>query len=235
MLSVYWNAWPVGMGGRPKEPAATCTFCSRSALTTCDDKKYHIAHVSPEGITLVCKLKDYEKWKEVVATANRSPHEAAAILKQMPKAVHFDPSNISKATYAQQLNQLALFDRNQQKTKVPEGKEQAQVFAAIKQHLGGTESEEEADAWSVMQSPLFILAVIGVIGGFFIYFTAICEPNYEASGRRSGMKQMLNSLGYAIGPFWMSVVVGSLAALVLGMMIYQLIKRPIRQVLEYSR
>jgi hypothetical protein len=48
------------------------------------------------------------------------------------------------------------------------------------------------------------------------------------------MKQMLNWLGYTIGPVWMSVAVGSLAALVLGMMAYQLIKRPIRQVLKYS-
>ncbi len=200
-----------------------------------DDKKYHIAHVSPEGITLACKMKDYKKWVEVVAAAKSSPNEAVAILQQWPKAVHLDPSEISKATYAKQLNQLTLFDQKQQKTKVPEGKEQAEVFAAIKQHLGGTEGEEEADAWSVMQSPLFILAVIGVIGGFFIYFTTLCEPNYEASGRRSGMKNLLNWVGYTIGPTWMSVAVGSLAALVLGMMIYQLIKRPIRQVLQYSR
>jgi hypothetical protein len=198
-----------------------------------DDKKYHIAHVSPRGITLACKMKDYQKWQEVVAAAKISPNEAAAILQQVPKAVHFEPSQISKATYAKDLNQLSLFDRNLQKTKVPEGKEQADIFAAIKQHLGGTESEEEADAWSVMQGPLFILAVIGVIGGFFIYFTTICDPTYEASGRRSGMKQLLNWVGYTIGPVWSSVAVGSLAALVLGMMIYQLIKRPIRQVLEY--
>lgn len=199
-----------------------------------DDKKYHIAHVSPVGITLVCKMSDYQKWLSLVATANGSPNQAASILQQAPKAVHLDPTKLSKATYAKDLNQLTLFDRNQQKTKVPAGKEQAQVFAAIKQHLGGTESEEEADAWSVMQSPLFILSVIAVIGGFFIYFTTTCDPNYEATGRRAGMKQLLNSLGYKIGPVWMSVAVGALAALVLGMMIYQLIKRPIRQMLTYS-
>jgi hypothetical protein len=199
-----------------------------------DDKRYHIAHVSPQGITLVRKITDYQKWVDAVAAAKASPSQAAAMLQGLPKAVHLEASAISKAAYAKDLNQLTIFDRNQQKTKVPEGKEQADVFAAIKQHLGGTEREEEADAWSVMQSPLFILAVIGVIGGFFIYFTTICDPDYVATGRRAGMAQLLNWIGYTIGPVWMSVAVGSLAALVLAMMIYQLIKRPIRQVLEYS-
>jgi len=198
-----------------------------------DDKKYHIAHVSPAGITLVLKQKDYTKWVDVVAAANNSP-DAAAMLRQLPNAVHFAPGGISKATYAQQLNQLSLFDREGKKTKIPEGKEQAQVFAAIREHFGGAASEEEADAWSVMQSPLFILAVVGVIGGFFIWFTTICDPNYEATGRRAGMKMLLNWIGYKIGPVWSSVIVGSLAALVLAMMIYQLVNRPIRQVLTYS-
>lgn len=199
-----------------------------------DDKKYHIAHVSPAGLTLVRKIKDYKAWTEVVAAATHSPGEAASMLQQLPKAVQLAPAEISRATYAEKLNQLTLFDKEGKKIKVPEGKEQADLFAAIKQHLGGAESEEEADAWSVMQTPLFVLAVIAVIGGFFIWFTSICDPDYEASGRRSGMKTLLNSIGYAIGPMWMSVIVGSLAALVLGMMILQLIKRPIRQVLEYS-
>ena len=199
-----------------------------------DDKKYHIAHVSPEGIILVLKLKDYQQCQQVVAAAENSPSEAPAMLRQMDKAVLFQPSEIAQAKYAPQLNQLWLFDREQKKIKIPEGKEQADIFAAIQHHLGGTESEEEADAWAVMQSPLFILAVIGVIGGFFIWFTTICEPNYEATGRRSGMKQLLNWIGYKIGPVWMSVAVGALAALVLFSMISQLIKRPVRQVLEYS-
>lgn len=169
----------------------------------------------------------------MVAAANNSP-DAAAMLRQLPNAVHFAPGGISKATNAQQLNQLSLFDREGKKTKIPEGKEQAQVFAAIREHFGGAASEEEADAWSVMQSPLFILAVVGVIGGFFIWFTTICDPNYEATGRRAGMKMLLNWIGYKIGPVWSSVIVGSLAALVLAMMIYQLVNRPIRQVLTYS-
>ena len=32
VLSVYWKAWPVGTGGWPSWPAATCTFCSRRAV-----------------------------------------------------------------------------------------------------------------------------------------------------------------------------------------------------------
>lgn len=199
-----------------------------------DDKKYHIAHVSPAGITLVCKLKDHAHWESLAARAKRSPDDAAAMLQQEPKAVHFAPGDIARVTYAKLLWQLTIFDRSDKKTKVPDGKEQEQVFAAISQHLGGAASEEEADAWSVMKSPLFILAVIGVIGGFLIWFTAICEPEIEATGRRQGMKVFMNWLGYAIGPVWMSVAVGSLATLTLGIMIFQLIKRPIRQVLSYS-
>jgi hypothetical protein len=199
-----------GKAGAPGTLAAPGTLVSWEEGIG-DDKKYHIAHVSPAGITLVRKMKDHAKWQAAVAAATSSPGQVAAMLQQMPGAVQLAPSEISKATYAKDLNQLALFDRSQQKIKVPEGKEQAKVFAALKQHLGGTESEEEADAWSVMQTPLFILAVIAVIGGFFIYFTAISEPDYEATGRRAGMKQMLNWLGYTIGPVW-----------------------PIRQVLKYS-
>lgn len=198
-----------------------------------DDKKFNIAYVSSDGITLVPKMKDYAEYVQAVAQATSTPDDAVEILSTLPKAVQFAPSDISKVTYAEQLTQLWLYDQDNNRTKVPDGKEQADVFAAIKTHLGGSESEEEADAWAVMQTPLFILAVISVIGGFFIWFTTICDPNYEASGRRSGMKALMNWVGYKIGPIWMSVMVGSLAALVLGLMIFQLIKRPMRQVLQY--
>lgn len=198
-----------------------------------DDTKYHIAHVSAEGITLVRKLKDHGEWEALVAAAGESSDGAAALLQQHEKGAHYGPDDITKVTYCQPLNQLSLFDGEQKKIKVPEGKEQAEIFAAVQQHLGGKESEEEADAWAVMQSPLFILAVIGVIGGFFIWFTTISDPDYEASGRRAGMKQLMNWLGHTIGPVWSSVAVGSLAVLVLGSMIYNLVKRPIRQVLDY--
>lgn len=198
-----------------------------------DDAKYHIAHITADGITLVANMKDYQKWFAAVAATKKSPSSIRAILNELPKVVYFQRGQISKATYAKDLSQLSLYDQEQRRTKVPEGKEQADVFAAIKQYLGGAESEEEADAWSVMQGPLFTLAVIGVIGGFFIWFTTICEADFKAEGRKAGMKNLLNWVGYSIGPFWMSVAVGSLAALVLLIMTAQLVKRPIRQVLEY--
>lgn len=199
-----------------------------------DDRKFNIVHVAPSGITLVLKMTDEAEWERVKAAAERTPDAMAESLQKVPRAVSFSVADLAKATYTKDLNQLSIFNVNQKHMRVPEGKEQADVFAAIKQHLGGTESEEEADAWSVMQSPLFVLAVIGVIGGFFIWFTTICEPNYQATGRKAGMKTLLNWVGYSIGPFWMSVAVGSLAAIVLASMIYQLIKRPVRQVLEYK-
>ncbi|MEP3481743.1 MAG: hypothetical protein ABJZ55_21050 [Fuerstiella sp.] len=198
-----------------------------------DDKTFHIAHITSSGITLVLKMKDHKEWKQLVATAHNQQPQAASMLQEHDKASFFTSQQICKATYAQDLKQLTLFQQDGTKTKIPKGQEQADIFFAIRQHLGGTESEEEAVAWSVMQSPLFILAVIAVIGGFGIWFTTICNPEYEASGRRSGMKKLLNSIGYAVGPLWSSVAVGSLAALVLAMMIKQLVKRPIRQVLEY--
>lgn len=199
-----------------------------------DDTKYHIAHVTSEGITLVSKMTDHAKWQEAVTKAECLPNEAATNLQQVPKAIFIPKNQLAKSTYAEKLWQLNLFDTAGKKFVVPEGKEQSQVFAAIKEYLGGEASEEEADAWSVMQSPLFVLAVLGVIGGFFIWFTTICEPNYEATGRKQGMKVLMNWIGYKIGPFWMSLAVGSLAAIVLGSMTYQLIKRPIRQVLSHS-
>lgn len=198
-----------------------------------NDRKYHLAHVSPAGITLVLKLKDPAQQQMLAAAAGGAP-DPGALLRSSGNAVHFPPDDLARVTYAQQLNQLTLFDRDGKKTKVPEGKEQAEVFEAIRQHLGGTATEEEADAWSVMKAPLFTFAVIAVIGGFFIWFTSICEPEIEATGRRQGMKILLNKIGYAIGPVWMSVVVGTLAALVIGAMIVQLIKRPIRNVLTYG-
>ncbi len=199
-----------------------------------DDTKYHIAHVSAEGVVLALKVKDHETWVEVTTGAKSSPDDAAEMLQEVPKSVRFAPDEIVKVTYADGLRQFTLFAQDGRKTSVPKGDGQADIFAAVKQHFDGTESEEEADAWSVMKGPLVTLAIFGAIGGFAIWFTTMCEPGYEATGRRAGMKTMLNWLGYTIGPMWMSVGVGSLLALILILMTIQLIKRPVRQVFQLS-
>jgi len=152
----------------------------------------------------------------------------------MTKSTFLNAEEIAKTTYSDKLNQLTLIDQNEKKTKIPKGEEQATVFAAIKHHLGGTESEEEADTWAIVQKPLITLAMTGLIGGFCIWFTTMCEPGYEATGRRSGMKNLMNWLGYTIGPGWASVIVGGIVLIVLALMISQLVKRPIVQILEYA-
>lgn len=199
-----------------------------------DDKGYHLVHVSPMGIILVAGIKDAAAWKSLADAASASPQVAAAILSQAPRSVYFAREEIAKVTYARELSQLTLFDRRQKKTNFPKGKGQADVFAAIQQHLGGEASHEEADAWSVVKGWLFGLLVFGGIGGFMIYFTTICDPNHVATGRKRGMENLLNQLGYAVGPLWMSVAVGSFLTFILVLMVRQLIKRPTRQVLAYS-
>jgi hypothetical protein len=199
-----------------------------------DDRKYHIAHVSTSGITLVCRMKDHARWQEAVAAASRSPEQAVALLKGLPQAVEFASAGLAKVTHAPDLWQLVLIDRNGKRKNVPEGREQTEVFNAIRQHLGGDASDEEADVWSVIKTPLFVVSVFGAIGGFFVYFTTICTPDYDATGRRQGMKQLMNSLGYKIGPIWASVALAALLSFVLFGMVRRLIKRPIRQVLTFS-
>ncbi|MCA9040424.1 MAG: hypothetical protein KDA65_08765 [Planctomycetaceae bacterium] len=201
-----------------------------------DDKKYHIVHVSKKGVVLLLKMKDEELWKKIVRAAKRTPEKASIGLRKMEQAKpkFFPPDAISKATFSGGLGQLYIFDQAGKKTKIPSpAKEQAMVFYAINQYLGGEERTEDADAWSVMKGYLFILTVAGVLGGLWIDFTTMCDPDYVATGRRRGMSQLINWIGYQIGPIWSSVILGIFIAFVLGLMIYQLIKRPTRFVLEY--
>ena len=202
---------------------------------TDDAHKYVIVHVSPDGITLVRKLKNVAAWQETMVRATRFPEQARAILQQMPKAVQLARDDLIRVTWVQDLEQLTLFDQNGKKFRLPEGKAQAEVFEAIKQHLGGVASEEETDAWSVMQPHLVILLCGGLIGAVLIAFTAMCKPDFKPDGPGAAVKIVLNWIGYKIGPFWMSVIVASLEALVFGMMILMLISRPIRHSLSFSR
>ena len=193
----------------------------------------HLVHVAPAGMAWALKLKS-GPFGELAAAAGADPANAQTVIGEHKNGTRLPKEKISKVTYAKDLNQLAVHDDAGKRTKIPDGKtQQAAIFESVGRHLGGSPSEEDADAWSVMQTPLFVLAVIGVIGGFLIFMAAQADPDYEPTGRRSGMKRLINWLGLTVGPTWMSAIVGTLAAIVLGLMIFQLVKRPVRKVLTF--
>jgi len=200
-----------------------------------DATKSHLVHVAPTGLACALNLKEQDVFGRIVGEATARPADAAELVGASASGFRVSREQLARVAYTEQLNQLIVSETGGKKHKIPHGNkgEQKKVFDAVSQHLGGTASEEEADAWSVMQTPLFSLAVTAVIGGFFIFLAANSDPNYQATGRRSGMKQLLNWLGYTIGPVWMSVIVGSIAALILAFMIFLLVKRPKRLVLTF--
>lgn len=163
------------------------------------------------------------------------PAEAAALIEAHPGGHRLPRERLARVAYAQQLNQLTVVDKAGKKQHIAYGKggEQGKIFEAVRRHLGGTAREEDADAWSVMKVPLFALAVTSVIGGFLIWFASISDPDAEITGRRAGMKKFINWLGYSVGPTWMSILVGTVALLILSFMVYLLVKRPKRQVLDF--
>lgn len=200
-----------------------------------DAEKSHVVHVDRAGLAWLLKLKQPEVFGRLVGEATRQPAEAAATIAAQKGGRRLPREELACVKYAEQLNQLTVIDKTGRKQHMPEGKggEQKKIFEAVGRHLGGAAREEDADAWSVMKVPLFALSVVAVIGGFFIWFTTISDPNAEITGRRAGMKRLLNWLGYTVGPVWSSVIVGTIAALILGFMIFLLVKRPRRQVLEF--
>lgn len=200
-----------------------------------DATKSHIVHIDGTGLAWVLGIKKPEEFGRLVGEMTKQPAEAATLIEGQKGGRLLPREQLARVAYTEQLNQLTIVDIADKKQHIPDGKEgeQGQIFEAVQQHLGGTPREEDADAWSVMKSPLFALAVVAAIGGFMIWFASISDPNAEISGRRSGMKRLLNWLGYTIGPTWMSVIVGVIALFIIVFMVSLLIKRPQRQVLEF--
>jgi hypothetical protein len=203
-------------------------------VSNSDGSKSHIVHVDSEGITWALGMKKPEAFGQLVGRLAAQPDQSAALIREQKGGQHLSRNDIARVSYVEDLKQLVITDKAGKKQKIAKGDkdEQKQVFEAVGQHLGGKVSEEEADAWSVIQGPLATLAFFAAIGGFFIYFTTISDPNYEATGRRSGMKQLMNWLGYTIGPTWASVIVGALVLLIISLTVFQLVKRPTRKVLD---
>lgn len=201
-----------------------------------DSNVSHLVHVDSTCIAWITNIGKKKVMENLLGQISARPTETAAIISAESKGICLPRERLSRVTYCESLNQLSLFDEAGKKSKIPDGKEQEQrrIFEGVRQHMGGNASEEEADAWSVMQTPLFALAVTAVIGGFLIFLAANSDPNYEATGRRSGMKQLINWVGYTVGPTWMSVIVGAIALCIFAFMVFLLVKRPIREVLAFK-
>lgn len=216
----------------PPDDAATLVAWTAS---TGDSTKSHVVHVDPTGLAWALGLKQPEAFGQLVGEATMRPAEAAALIEAHPGGHRLPRERLARVAYAQQLNQLTVVDKAGKKQHIAYGKggEQGKIFEAVRRHLGGTAREEDADAWSVMKVPLFALAVTSVIGGFLIWFASISDPDAEITGRRAGMKKFINWLGYSVGPTWMSILVGTVALLILSFMVYLLVKRPKRQVLDF--
>lgn len=228
-----------GASSRPaSHPAASPEDTSTLVAWTYHDgdaEKSHVVHVDRAGMAWLLKVRQPEVFGRVVGEATRQPAEAAAVIEAQKGGRRLPSEQIARVAWCEKLNQLTVVDKAGSKQHFPESRagEQGTIFEAVGRYLGGTAREEDADAWSVMKTPLFALSVLAVIGGFFIWFTTISDPNAEITGRRAGMKRLLNWVGYTIGPVWSSVIVGTIAALILGFMIFLLVKRPKRHVLEF--
>src|ERR1700692_4339123 len=48
VLMVYWKSWPLGTGGWPICPAATCKFCSRKTRITSPAVRFRLQLVGVE-------------------------------------------------------------------------------------------------------------------------------------------------------------------------------------------
>lgn len=201
-----------------------------------DSSVSHLVHVDATGIAWLVNIKKPKILENLLGQISVRPAETAAIISAESKGKFLSRENLSRVTYAEALNQLAIFDEEGKKHKIPDGKEgeQRRIFEGVQNFLGGTASEEEADAWSVMQGPLFALGVTAAIGAFLIFVATDADPNKEFSGRRRGMKQLFNWLGYTIGPTWMSVIVGAVALGIFSYMMFLLVKRPLREVLAFK-
>jgi hypothetical protein len=226
---------------RASAPSSDGTLVSWTASSG-DGKKSHVVHVDSSGLAwaLNIKEKDSVLFGKLVGEATARPSEAAELIAAYDNRSRRIPrEQIAKITYVPVLDQLIVVDDAGKKKSIPQGKEGKEkvlkkIFAAAGQHLGGMAGEEDADAWSVMKSPLMGLATIAFIGGMCIYMAAGAHPNYEPTGRRAGFAKLINWLGYTIGPTVFSVVTGVLALLVVGITAYLLINRPKRQVLTFN-
>ena len=142
---------------------------------------------------------------------------------------------LARVTYAPSLDQLSYTDADGKRRAIAEEQngEHAQIFESIQHHLGGSLEDEEADTWSAIKGPLTLLGFVVLIGGIVIAASLGADPDAEITGRRRGMKQLMNWLGYTVGTPILSVIVGLLVLASLAFVIHRVVKRPQRQALVF--
>ncbi|QDV18942.1 hypothetical protein Pan153_36030 [Gimesia panareensis] len=216
----------------PENDASVMVWSSSSG----ESKLLHAMQIDETGIAWLLNISKPKILEELIGRINENPDQATSIISAESKGKFLPREQLARVSYTEGLSQLLIIDTDGKKHKVTDGEEgeQRQIFEAVRQHLGGDAGEEEADAWSVMQGPLLGLVITAAAGGFMVFLATEADPSKEFTGRRRGMKQLLNWLGYTIGPTWMGVIAGTIFLGIFAYMIMQLVKRPVREFLAFK-
>jgi hypothetical protein len=200
------------------------------------DKLWHIVHIDSAGLTCALDLTERNQLQQLVDQASANPSKAAEVFGAHKGAKKLSRDKLSRVTYAKPLKQLIVVDNAGKKHHVAYGDqgEQEAIFEAVKEHLGGTPSEEEADAWSVVKNSVIALVVTIFAGGVFTKLAMDASPDHVATGRRAATEQALNNLLYKIGPIWTGVIFAAVAIGIATPMVLRLMKRPKRKVLAFQ-
>lgn len=223
---------PARPATRPTAPkAAVVAWQSGSGK----DKLWHIVHINSAGLTCALDLTERNQLQQLVDQASATPAKAAEVLAAHKGAKQLTRDKLSRVTYVKLLKQLTVIDTAGKKHHIAYGDqgEQEAIFEAVNEHLGGTTSEEEADAWSVVKNALFALVVTIFAGGLFTKLAMDASPDHVATGRRAATEQALNNLLYKIGPIWTAGIFAAVAIGIATPMVLRLMNRPKRQVLAF--
>lgn len=200
-----------------------------------DSARVHVVHVEPAGLSWLVNIGDKNVCTKLLDAINANPAETAKAIAEAKKGRRVSREELEKVTYSKSLKQLTFVDRAGKNHHIPTGNEgqQEAIYAAVGEKLRGAAGKEDVDTWSAIKNPLGGLAITLVFGALAVFLAADSEPNKEFTGRRRGMAQLLNKIGYSVGPMWMSVIVAGIAMIFVVPMIRRLMSRPTRDVLSF--
>lgn len=200
-----------------------------------DSARVHVVHVDSSGLSWLVNIGDKDVCTLLLNAIAANPAETAKAIAEAKKGRRVSRDELDKVTYSKSLKQLTFVDRAGKNHHIPAGNEgqQEAIYAAVGEKLRGTAGEEDVDVWSAIKTPLGGLALTAVFGAMAIFLAADSEPNKEFTGRRRGMAQLLNKIGYTVGPMWMSVIAAGIAMIFIVPMIRRLMSRPKRDFLSF--